>query len=689
MKLGLLFSGGKDSAWAAWLAASAGHELCCLLTVRSKNPESHLYHTPNIGLTQVQAEATGLPLLVQETAGVEEAELDDLRKLIDRVLREFHIEGIVTGALDSVYQATRFQRICAELGLALFNPIWQRDQQEHVAELVAAGCDIAISGIAAYPLGEEWLGRRLDEQRLAKLKDLQEQHAISPAGEGGELETLALWMPGWPRRIVVDEARSEYANHAGTWHVTKTHLEPVKMSAESHLWRRPTDGEVLLVSLCAEPLAELEYVRPIASALAKAGKSCTVIHYTKLTEKMISKHDALILSGTPLLDDAFRAKDWSFLKDCDKPLLGICAGMQAIALAHGASLEPGEEIGMTVIEGDGDLLPASFQAYALHRSVAALPDGFAALARSEKALHAFRKGKTLGLLFHPEVRHAAMIAQLLGKLEADGRTRVDFPKLWDASGERYHDYALRYPQYRQTNEALVRLATLTEGETAIDLACGTGLTTEEILRQAPRIRKVYALDFSRDMVRVAQRHMRSPKASFIVADAASVAEHVPERADAVLCNSAFWQFPDKGDALDAVHAALKDGGRFVFNLNQQFFDFGDEEPGQRAVLDAIFAELRRRGYAPEGKLVRRMAENDVRDLAAKHGFSLERTERLDCGPRALEDIFAFFRIPATATFFEGVPAEEREAILDAAYEKVNGRVTIGRNRWIVFVLRKA
>ena len=417
MKLALLFSGGKDSAWAGRLAQVTGHELCCLLTIRSKNPESYLYHTPNIDLTALQAEAMGVPLLVQESTGVEEVELADLRKLIERAQHERHIEGIVTGALDSVYQATRFQRICAELRLALFNPLWQRDQQEHVAELVAARCEIAISSIAAYPMERTWLGRRLDEQNLAELRVLQERHAISPAGEGGELETLSLWMPGWPRRIVVDEARTEYNEYAGTWHVTKAHLESVKTSSNSHQWRRPTDGEVLLVSLCVEPLAELEYVRPIVAALAEAGRTCRVISYTELDPELFSAHDAIILSGTPLLDDEFRAEDWSFLKGCDKPLLGICAGMQAIALAHGASLEQGEEIGMMAIAGDSELLPSSFQGYALHRSVPALPNGFAALARSEKALHAFRKGATLGLLFHPEVRHARLIPELLEKLE--------------------------------------------------------------------------------------------------------------------------------------------------------------------------------------------------------------------------------------------------------------------------------
>ncbi len=416
MRLGILFSGGKDSAWASRIARSYGHDLACLLTVRSRNPESYLYHTPNIHVTPLQAEAMGLPLLVEETAGEAEAELEELRILLERAKRECAIQGVVTGALHSIYQATRIERVCAALGLLVFSPSWQRDEAEHVAELLAAGCELVVAGIAAHPLDERWLGRRLVGEALCELRELQLRGGVSPAGEGGELETLALWMPGWRKRVVVDEARVTYERHAGSWSVTNAHLELVERTAEPYRWVPPAKGGVLVVSLCTEPLAELEYVRPLVAALERAGKPCTVIQAAELTNGAIAAHDAVILSGAPLLDDAFRERDWRVLVTARKPVLAICAGAQALALAHGGQVEANEEIGLVSLEGDGTLLPRRFDAYALHRHAATPPPGFTALARSTRCVHAFRNERKLGLLFHPEVRNASLIPRLLEML---------------------------------------------------------------------------------------------------------------------------------------------------------------------------------------------------------------------------------------------------------------------------------
>ena len=61
MKAGILFSGGKDSTYAMYLAKKAGHEIVCLMTMHSENKESYMFHTPSISKTEKQAEVMGLP----------------------------------------------------------------------------------------------------------------------------------------------------------------------------------------------------------------------------------------------------------------------------------------------------------------------------------------------------------------------------------------------------------------------------------------------------------------------------------------------------------------------------------------------------------------------------------------------------------------------------------------------------
>jgi len=213
MKLGVLFSGGKDSTLAMQLA-SEHHEISCLLSMKSENDASYMFHTPNIGLTELQAEALDIPLITGITKGEKELELSDLKDLIKNAIELFGIEGIVTGAVESVYQAQRVQKICSDLGLWCFNPLWQMDQIELLETLVRKKYNIIISAIAAYPLDESWLGRKLDSKMISELKALM---GVNPAGEGGEFESLVLNAPMFKREIKIIESEKEYDNHAGVF----------------------------------------------------------------------------------------------------------------------------------------------------------------------------------------------------------------------------------------------------------------------------------------------------------------------------------------------------------------------------------------------------------------------------------------------------------------------------------------
>ena len=117
MKVAVLFSGGKDSVYAAYLAKKQGHKLVCLISVVSENKESYMFHTPNILETKKQAKVMCVPLVIQNTKGEKERELKDLEKILKKVKRRYKVKGIVTGAIQSAYQATRIQKICDNLEL--------------------------------------------------------------------------------------------------------------------------------------------------------------------------------------------------------------------------------------------------------------------------------------------------------------------------------------------------------------------------------------------------------------------------------------------------------------------------------------------------------------------------------------------------------------------------------------------
>jgi len=225
MKLGVLFSGGKDSTLALHLAAEK-EEVAVLITLLSKNPESYMFHTPNIRITDLQAEAMGLPLVSVETEGRKEEELADLERSIVAAKSKFNIDGIVTGAVESVYQASRVQRICNKLNLWSFNPLWKHDQKKLLETIVEKKFRVIISGVFAYPLDEKWLGKQIDTEIIERLVALQGQYGISPSGEGGEIETTVLDAPMFKKRIEVAESSLDWQGNCGVFRIKQARLVP-------------------------------------------------------------------------------------------------------------------------------------------------------------------------------------------------------------------------------------------------------------------------------------------------------------------------------------------------------------------------------------------------------------------------------------------------------------------------------
>ena len=91
MKLGVLFSGGKDSMYSTWLAKKEGYKICCLISIVSENPGSFMFHTPSIFRVKEQAKVMGIPLVIVKTKGEKEKELKDLEKAINIAVKKYKV----------------------------------------------------------------------------------------------------------------------------------------------------------------------------------------------------------------------------------------------------------------------------------------------------------------------------------------------------------------------------------------------------------------------------------------------------------------------------------------------------------------------------------------------------------------------------------------------------------------------
>jgi asparagine synthase (glutamine-hydrolysing) len=216
MKLGVLFSGGKDSVYATYLAEKAGHKIECLISILSENKESYMFHTPNVDKTKLQAQLMKIPLIIQKTKGEKEKELKDLKKILKKAKEKYSLDGIVTGAIQSVYQSSRIQKICDELDLICFNPLWKKNEEEYLDELLKENFKIMIVGVFAYPLNEKWLGRIIDKKFIEEIKDLNKKYKIHVAGEGGEFESFVLNCPLFSREIKVKNFKN-FSTGENSW----------------------------------------------------------------------------------------------------------------------------------------------------------------------------------------------------------------------------------------------------------------------------------------------------------------------------------------------------------------------------------------------------------------------------------------------------------------------------------------
>lgn len=199
-KCAVLFSGGKDSCLAIYKAREI-YEVEFLLSVLPKNFDSFMFHKPYLNLLEKQAEMLDIDLVVVESEGIENEELDDLRKLILSVKDK--VDCIVVGGIASSYQGNRIKKICDEFGMEFYAPLWDYKEGRVWEELLDLGFKVILTKVSCEGLDEEFLGDVIGGQRFLELKRLSEKYKFRIDFEGGEAESAVLFMPGFNKEIKI------------------------------------------------------------------------------------------------------------------------------------------------------------------------------------------------------------------------------------------------------------------------------------------------------------------------------------------------------------------------------------------------------------------------------------------------------------------------------------------------------
>jgi ABC transporter with metal-binding/Fe-S-binding domain ATP-binding protein len=226
MKLAALFSGGKDSTYAIYLAKKLGHSVDVLLTLYPHSSESHLLHYPNIEFTQLQAESMKTPQLIEVISSDDsENESKKLNNLISLAKEKYSIDGIVHGGILSEYQKDNFSLICEKNQLKIISPLWNKEPESYMKELLNENFEYIISTVSSAGLNDSWLGRIIDKNGLDELQKLQKKFRFNLNFEGGEAETFVTNCPLFEKRLLIQDSTTEWDGYRGRFEILEAKLK--------------------------------------------------------------------------------------------------------------------------------------------------------------------------------------------------------------------------------------------------------------------------------------------------------------------------------------------------------------------------------------------------------------------------------------------------------------------------------
>jgi ABC transporter with metal-binding/Fe-S-binding domain ATP-binding protein len=225
MKLGALFSGGKDSTYSIFLAKKQGHDIKCLLSVFPKSDESHLLHYQSLRWTRLQSESMSIPQILLDSGSDDvDVELSALEKILQKAKSEYGIEGILHGGIKSQFQKQSFEKICNKLNLKSISPLWEGDPKKYMNDLISSNFDFVITSVSSNGLDDFWLGKKITSSDIESLALLSEKFGFNLNFEGGEAETFVVDCPLFSYPITIENGIKNWDGYRGRFEIVEARL---------------------------------------------------------------------------------------------------------------------------------------------------------------------------------------------------------------------------------------------------------------------------------------------------------------------------------------------------------------------------------------------------------------------------------------------------------------------------------
>ena len=212
----------------------------------------------------------------------------------------------------------------------------------------------------------------------------------------------------------------------------------------------------------------------------------------------------------------------------------------------------------------------------------------------------------------------------------------------------------------------------------LDLACGTGIVAEALLRRWRHVR-VVGVDLAPAMAAVARRELPGVRFAALAADPRALP--LPARAfGAATCSAALWHFPQLGAALREVRACLREGARLAFSIPCAQLR-GEACPPPAPVqlaLARIGRQLFGRDPSPAGPVLGRL---ELIDRGCRAGFALGAEKIVDL-TASQGELLDLMQVPALgARLYPEASAERRDRWIAQARTAVDPSETTQIRWW--------
>jgi uncharacterized protein (TIGR00290 family) len=159
-------------------------------------------HGLSAELLEAQSQAVGIPLIQRRTTMANyETEFKDMLL----ALKPEGVRGGVFGDIDLEEHRQWTNRICQQIDIIPYQPLWGRSQEAILKGFIGSGFEAVVVVARADLFSQEWLGRKINLDFLSHLSELKQTSDIQLCGEAGEYHTFVTDGPLFNQRIEILE----------------------------------------------------------------------------------------------------------------------------------------------------------------------------------------------------------------------------------------------------------------------------------------------------------------------------------------------------------------------------------------------------------------------------------------------------------------------------------------------------